>query len=421
MKPKTLLNPAKIVFLSGLLLLGLVSCPDLPTTCSPSSTASSCGVTGSLITSSNTQIIPKATVDAVSTSQLDLNSEPANKPFLAGQFVVSDAGDGLVRQISSVSSSSSMVGSRLIKKVFIQTTDASLEDVISSGDAGIDYGSLDFNQATVTSALPGVQTRAVNGTLSFNNTVIPLGSGASLKISGAINQTLNPKFNLKFSSGSLEKLEIGLAGSFGVSLTGQLTATAKIAALTADFEKQLVSYKFTRAFLVGVVPVVVVIEPRLIVGAAASANEPLTVTAGISPNVSLNFSIKYDRAAVNKWSIVEPTASFSANPTFSISTPSGAKTKAFAKMVLSMKFYGVVGPELETKPFSVLTIVPGQTTKINTGITLSGSVAAGFNVLGKNLALSSSAVSSNALTANYNCTDASCIIAAANPISDLIR
>jgi hypothetical protein len=411
----------KIALLTGLLSLGLLGCPVQPEPCVPSANVSGCGVTGSFATTTSTQIVPKATVDAVTATQIDVNSEPTDKPFAAGQFVVSDAGDGLVRQISSVTSQSSMVGSRLIKKVYIQTTNASLEDVISSGEAGIEYGGLDFNQATVLSALPGVQTRAVNGALPFKDTVIPIGNGATLKVSGSITQTLNPKFNLKFSNGSMEKLEIGLSGGFGVSMTGKLTATAKIAALTADFEKELVSYRFTRAFLVGVVPVVVVIEPKLIVGAAASANEPLTVTAGISPNVNLNFSIKYDRAATNKWTIVEPTASFSANPTFDISTPSGAKTKAYAKLALSMKFYGVVGPEIETKPFSVVTIVPGQTTKINTGITLSGTVSAGFKVLGKNLSLSTSSVSSNALTANYNCTSASCIIAAANPLPEFMR
>ncbi len=412
----------KIALLTGILSLGLLGCPVQPEPCVPNANVSGCGVTGSFTTTNSTQIVPKATVETTTdATHMDLNAEPADKPFAAGQFVVSDYGDGLVRQISSVTTQSSLVGSRLIKKVYIQTTDASLEDVISSGEAGIEYGALDFNQATVISALPGVQTRAVNGSLPFKNTVIPLGSGATLKISGSITQTLNPKFDLKFSSGSLEKLEIGLSGGFGVSMTGQLTATAKIAALTADFEQTLVSYRFTRAFLVGVVPVVVVIEPKLIVGAAASANEPLTVTAGISPNINLNFSIKYDRLATNKWTIVEPTASFSANPTFTISTPSGAKTKAYAKLALSMKFYGVVGPEIETKPFSVLTIVPGQTTKINTGITLSGTVNAGFKILGKDLSLSTSSVSSNALTANYNCTTASCIIAAANPIPEPLR
>ena len=413
------MNP-KFALLFGILAVGMVACPTTPpplATCTTPAMQPPTAVTGTAIFKAQAKTLDSAAIDGYDANRVLAQ----DKGVVGGDFIVSDCSQGLLRQVSSVSTANVGLDARGIEKVYLNTTDASLEDVVTSGDVGLDYGGLDFNQAEVVSALPGVQTRAVNGTLPFKDTAIPIGNGATLKISGSIKQTLNPKFNLKFSSGSLEKLEIGLSGGFEVSMTGQLTATAKIAALTADFEKQLVSYRFTRAFLVGVVPVVVVIEPKLIVGAAASANEPLTVTAGISPNVSLNFSIKYDRAATNKWTIVEPTASFSANPTFSISTPSGAKTKAYAKLALSMKFYGVAGPEIETKPFSVLTIVPGQTTKINTGITISGNVSAGFKILGKNLSLATSSVSSNALIANYNCTGASCIIAAANPIPETMR
>ena len=413
------MNP-KFALLFGILAVGMVACPTTPpplATCTTPAMQPPTAVTGTAIFKAQAKTLDSAAIDGYDANRVLAQ----DKGVVGGDFIVSDCSQGLLRQVSSVSTANVGLDVRGIEKVYLNTTDASLEDVVTSGDVGLDYGGLDFNQAEVVSALPGVQTRAVNGTLPFKDTAIPIGNGATLKISGSIKQTLNPKFNLKFSSGSLEKLEIGLSGGFEVSMTGQLTATAKIAALTADFEKQLVSYRFTRAFLVGVVPVVVVIEPKLIVGAAASANEPLTVTAGISPKIDLNFNIKYDRSATNKWTIVEPTASFSANPTFSISTPSGAKTKAYAKLALSMKFYGVAGPEIETKPFSVLTIVPGQTTKINTGITISGNISAGFKILGKNLSLATSSVSSNALIANYNCNEASCIVAAANPIPETMR
>ena len=410
----------KLALLFGILAIGVVACPTTPpplATCTTPAMQPPTAVTSTAVFKAQTKTLDSASIDGYDASRVLVQ----DKGVVGGDFIASDCSEGLLRQVTTVSTANVGVDARGIEKVYLNTTDASLEDVVTSGDVGLDYGGLDFNQATVLSALPGVQTRAVNGTLPFKDTAIPIGNGATLKISGSIKQTLNPKFNLKFSSGSLEKLEIGLSGGFEVSMTGQLTATAKIAALTADFEKELVSYRFTRAFLVGVVPVVVVIEPKLIVGAAASANEPLTVTAGISPKIDLNFNIKYDRTATNKWTIVEPTASFSANPTFSISTPSGAKTKAYAKLALSMKFYGVAGPEIETKPFSVLTIAPGQTTKINTGITISGNVSAGFKILGKNLSLATSSVSSNALIANYNCNEASCIVAAANPIPETMR
>jgi hypothetical protein len=401
----TQFSKAKIALLTSALVIGLVSCPDLPTTCTPSANVSSCGVTGSLLTNTNTQIVPKATVDAVTATQIDVNSEPADKPFAAGQFVVSDAGDGLVRQISSVTTQSSMVGSRLIKKVYIQTTDASLEDVISSGDAGIDYGSLDLSDATNINALPGINTRAVNGKIGFSNVVIPLGSGAGagkMILSGSVTQTLNPSFNLNFSNGSLEKFQLGLSGSFGVSLSGSLSAPQALSPAVGT-ESTVYKSSFTRAFALGVVPVVIVIEPKLILGAAANADKQINMTAGISPTVKLNFNIQYDRNATPKWKIVSPSASFDANPVFSITTPSGGQAKAYARLALDMKFYGLAGPELETKPYSLVTLVPNQPTKINSGITLSGKVVAGFKILGKGLEVGTEPLL-NTISADYSCT-----------------
>ncbi len=414
------ITSAKIAVLTGLLSLGLLGCPVQPAPCVPDANASNCGVTGSFATTTTTQIVPKATVDAFTATDMNVNSEPADKPFAAGQFVVSDAGDGLVRQISSVTTQSSMVGSRLIKKVYIQTTDASLEDVISSGDAGIEYGDLDFNKATVVSAMPGVQTRAINGTIPFNGIKIPLGTASSLTVGGSITQALKPKFDLTFSGGKLQHFQIGLSGSFSATLEGKLVSGEKLT--NASKELTIANYKFTRAFLVGVVPVVVVIEPKLILGAGVGTNNALQMTAKISPTVNLNFNIEFTRSATPQWKISPPTGSFSANPSFTVNTPDGGQVKTFAKLALGMKFYGIAGPEMTVKPFTLAKLSASDLSAgLNTGITVDGKVVAGFKVLGQGLEIASDSLSSTDLATNYKCTSTSCSILVSNPVTGPLR
>jgi hypothetical protein len=409
----------KLALMFGIIAVGIVACPTTPpplAKCTTPEMQPVTAVTGSLTYSAKAKTLDSASIDGYDASRVLAQ----DKGVVGGDFIASDCSEGLLRQVSSVSTANVGVDPRGIEKVYLNTTDASLEDVVTSGDVGLDYGALDFDKATIVSALPGVDTRAVNGTIPFNGIKIPLGTASSLTVSGSITQALQPKFDLSFAGGKLQHFQIGISGSFSASLEGKLVSGEKLT--NAAKELTVADYKFTRAFLVGVVPVVVVIEPKLILGAGVGTNNSVQVTAKIQPTVSLNFNIEFTRSATPQWKITPPTGSFSANPSFTVNTPDGGQVKTFAKLALGIKFYGIAGPEMSAKPFTVAKLSASDLSAgLNTGISVDGKVVAGFKVLGQGLEIASDSLTSNALATNYKCTTTSCSILVSNPILEPIR
>jgi hypothetical protein len=409
----------KLAFIFGILAVGMVACPTTQpplAKCTTPDMQPPAAVTGTLTYSAKAKTLDSAAIDGYDASRVLAQ----DKGVVGGDFIASDCSEGLLRQVTGISVANVGVDARGIEKVYLNTTDASLEDVVTGGDVGLDYGTLDFNQATVVSALPGVQTRAVNGTIPFNGIKIPLGTTSTLTVSGSINQALKPKFDLTFASGKLQHFQIGISGSFSATLEGKLVSGEKLT--NAAKELTIADYKFTRAFLVGIVPVVVVIEPKLILGAGVGTNSAVNVTAKIAPTVNLNFNIEFNRSATPQWKILPPTGSFSPNPSFTVNTPDGGQVKTFAKLALGMKFYGIAGPEMSVKPFTVAKLSASDLSAgLNTGVSVDGKVVAGFKVLGQGLEIASDSLTSNALAANYKCTTSSCSILVSNPIPEPIR
>ena len=409
----------KLALLFGILAIGVVACPTTPpplATCTTPAMQPPTAVTSTAVFKAQTKTLDSASIDGYDASRVLVQ----DKGVVGGDFIASDCSEGLLRQVTTVSTANVGVDARGIEKVYLNTTDASLEDVVTSGDVGLNYGVLDLNQATVVSALPGVETRAVNGTIPFNGIKIPLGTASTLTVSGSITQAFQPKFDLSFASGKLQHFQISLSGSFSATLEGKLVSGEKLT--NAAKELTIADYKFTRAFLVGVVPVVVVIEPKLILGAGVGTNSAVNVTAKISPTVNLNFNIEFTRSTTPQWKITPPTGSFSANPSFTVNTPDGGQVKTYAKLALGMKFYGIAGPEMSIKPFTVAKLSANDLSAgLNTGITVDGKVVAGFKVLGQGLEIASDSLSNTDLATNYKCTTTSCSILVSNPILEPIR
>jgi hypothetical protein len=404
------------IVLGGLTSAALVACPQPPAppapvvvTCANSPTfepASSVTVTG-LTTAASTRVVDAADISSVETSRLQVAE--TGGAFKAGELLVSECNEGLIRKISGIQAASSNQLSPLgIKKVYIQTEDATLEDVISGGDATINFGDTNLDNGVTTMALPGIKVQAVTGKLGFTNVKVPLPGGSSVTMNGFVQQSLDPQFNMTFSKGSLEKLRISIKGNLTAKLEGILETGGKLSG-QIPIEKAVYESSITRAFLVGAVPVVVVIQPKLLVGAMVGADEKMKVTAGIAPTVTMNFDLSYDRNRTgNKWAFGSTPLDLKLNPTFSVTTPQTGDGKAYSKLVLGVKFYGIAGPELEVKPFLDTDLLLNKTAKFRTGISAAGSVKAGFKVLGKGLELGSDSLSSVSAK-NYNCTPA-CIL-----------
>jgi len=307
----------------------------------------------------------------------------------AGDVLVSNCNDGLLRKVKSVSSqsvASGGVSSQAVRKVYIQTEEATLEDAIAAGEVTLQTD-LPIGEANMVQALDGVSVQDFTGRINLTNVKfdIPGVPGGSVTLNGFIEQTLKPSFNLKFSNGSVEVFKASMSGTLKSSITATIQADASYSPFSLN--KELASWNIKRAFLVGSVPVVVVLQPRLIAGVSSNAGGKVTVQVGIAPTFTTSLQLDYNRSrtANGGWNNAF-NASFALNPTFNYSVPVQGAGHAFAGLAMDIKFYGVAGPSLEAKPFINLTLNGNNgSAALKTGINGKSKVEAGFKVLGKGL------------------------------------
>lgn len=359
----------------------------------------------------NAVVLPEAEVDSVAASEMYVQTD---KELKSGQVVISDEGDGLVRRITEATTiESRQVGAQIVRKVYLKTEEASLEEAVAAGDASLDFGDLQIGQDSLVQALPGVSVQDVTGKINISNVSFQPVQGVTVTLNGFVQQKLSPKFRLVINKAagsgvpSVDVFEAALAGSLTASLQAKIVADKKFS-LGAGTEKQIAQFAPLRqAFLVGAVPVVVV-TPRLVVGASGGADNQVTIQAGIQPTLSVNAGVKYDRDAEKKWVGVWTPPSFNLNPSFSYTVPSNGNGQLYAKMVLDVKLYGVAGPTLEAKPYVGMTFKPAPATAtVRAGLGASGAVSAGFKVLGKGLELGTSALTYDE-GKDFSCTTGGC-------------
>lgn len=363
------------------------------------------GTGGTLNLDPNAVVIPADQVDSATATDMNVQTE---KELKTGQVVISDEGDGLVRRITGVTTTSvSQVGAQIVRKVYLKTEDAALEDAIASGDTSLDWGPLQVSQSSVVQSLPGVSVEALTGKITLANTTFTLPGGVgTMTLNGTIEQTLNPTFNLKFANRKVSLFEAGMAGSFKATLQATMKTSQKVPSGTS-LEKPIVQFApLRRAFLVGAVPVVVVVTPTVLGGVTAGTDSPITVNAGIAPTLAVNLGVRYDGA---KWSALGNNPAFSAslNPTFSYTVPGGGQGQVYARMVLDVKFYGLAGPSLEAKPFVSLNLNPSDVA-LKGGLSASGKVEAGFKVLGKGMETAYAFPKTLDATQSYTCSGSKC-------------
>lgn len=361
----------KTFFLLPLALILLVACgPTLPK--------------NSLDLKPNAVVLSEDEVDSATATDMNVQTD---KDLTAGQIVISDEGEGLVRKITEVTQTGTgEVNGQAVRKFYLKTENASLEDAIASGDVSLETD-LTIGKANMVQALDGVSVQDFTGRINLTNVKfdIPEVPGASVTLNGFIEQTLKPSFNLKFSSGSIDVFKAGMSGTLKAQITATIQANASYSAFNVN--RELASWNIKRAFLVGSVPVVVVLQPKLIAGVSSGASGKVTVQVGIAPTFTTNVQLDYNRSRTPNggWNNTF-TADFNLNPTFNYSVPVQGLGNAFAGLAMDIKFYGLAGPSLEAKPFINLTLNGNDgTAGLKTGINGKSKVEAGFKVLGKGL------------------------------------
>lgn len=396
--------------LAGLLGLSLLGCQMQqtgPEECQPVAYQPG-GVTGSLSPDADFRGVDADSISGVEAGRIQVK-EDSKDPFKAGQLIISNCNDGLVRQVTGVqaASPSGGISPQGIRTVWLNTQDATLEDAVASGDANIDFGQLQVQ--SLEQAMPGVELQQVTGKITIKNLTFTPVQGVTVVLNGSVEQTLNPRFRLAFNNGSVDVFEAGLGGQFKSEIRAKITVTKAIPSWGKE-QPIAQAAPIRRAFLVGSVPVVVVVTPKLVVGASGGADNNITVEAGIAPTLSFDAGVKYDRDGAQKWIPIWKDPTFALNPTFSYTVPAKANSKVYAKMVMDVKFYGLAGPTLEAGPQMNLTLNPTGSSplaKLAAGAGASASVSAGFNVLGKGLSVGTAPLTREATT-ELSCTASSC-------------
>lgn len=346
-----------------------------------------CGPTtpqNSLDLKPNAVVLPEDEVDSATATDMNVQTD---KDLTTGQIVISDEGEGLVRRITEVTQTGAgVVNGQAVRKFYLKTENAALEDAIASGEVTLQTD-LTIGEANMVQALDGVSVQDFTGKINLTNVKfdIPGVPGATITLNGFIEQTLKPNFNLKFSSGSIEVFKAGMSGTLKAQITATIQANASYSPFSLN--KELASWNIKRPFLVGSVPVVVVLQPKLIAGVSSNASGKVTVSVGIAPTFTTNVQLDYNRSRTTNggWNNTF-TANFALNPTFNYSAPVQGSGNAFAGLAMDIKFYGVAGPSLEAKPFINLTLSGNNgSAALKTGINGKSKVEAGFKVLGKGL------------------------------------
>jgi hypothetical protein len=398
------------ILLAGLTSAALVACPQPPApvvACADRAAQAQPGAESTNVsTSASTRVVDATDVSSLEPTRIQVAE--SGGAFQPGQVIVSDFESGVLRKVKSIEPQVAGFSPKGIRKVYLQTEDALLEDVLSSADACLNFGDVVLDDTTKTQSLPGIHPQAVSGKIGFTNVSVPIGNaGAKVTLNGFVQQSLDPKFNLVFSKNSLEKFEVSLKGSFAAELKGTIELGGKFA-VQAQNEQTVSQYKITRAFLVGAVPVVIVLEPKLIVGAKLGLNDKVNVTAGITPTLTLNLGLSYDRDRAQKWKVASNPASLALNPTFSVTVPTQGNGAVYAKLVLGVKLYGVAGPVLEFKPYIDTDLNLDKTAAFRTGVSSSASLAAGFKVLGKGLEVAADLPQPAPAAKNFLCSITKC-------------
>ncbi len=381
----------RYALLGALIATGVIACTP-PT---PPPTPQACTVVGkdasSSVTSTLTPSAPVKALDPNNVQTLGTDvyvDDPTNALSLkSGDVIASDCNEGLLRKVTSASAQTTGVSGAQplgIRKVYIQTADASLEDVVSDGDATINYGDMPITNQNTTNLAPGARVQDLTATLTIKDFKVPVSVG-SLTFNGSVNSSLNPVFKLSFAGGKVKSFEASLTGSLKLNISSTLQATVGGG---VGKEAQIWAGSYTRAFLLGGIPMVVVIEPKLLAGANVSLNGTASLTAGIAPSFSTGFGVKYD-GATKKWSSVGTAPTFALNPTFDYSAKTNGTASAYVRFIIGVKFYGVAGPTIEAKPSLDLTLFPSASegAKLTASVLGSVGVQAGFKALGAGLAV----------------------------------
>lgn len=267
--------------------------------------------------------------------------------IVTNDIIVGDQEEGFLRKVTSVSSNGNTIT--------MQTTQANMEDVFK--DAIIEFDTDLSNSSRMNNGksekykinylAKGVQFSGNGFEFDFSNIILYQEGALTFEITDG-TVTFNPNFSFKgdyshfdgldfiaFKANNAElniDVEVSLNASAGVSLP-ELSTTL------ADVEKKL-------KFLVGGVPVVVIVNTTLVAELSASIDSNFDITTGFTNNYLLSTSAKYEN---DNW-----TGGFNLSPSIApkpinMEGEVNIAQKLTITPKVSVKFYGIIGPYCQPK------------------------------------------------------------------------
>jgi hypothetical protein len=277
------------------------------------------------------------------------------------------APSGFLRKVKAIRSEGS--------EVVLETTQASLTDVITQGDLSAETQLGLDDLPDVKTLAPGITVhRAALGTigagdgyqfgLNFDQTILDIDEvsddgderiRAKIRVDGDIDfnagygveihidpPNLNPLDDDFDLLPSLERFE----ASIGFAQRARLHVTGDADAQLRNKEKKVAEVPFTpKCFLIGPIPVCIV--PTIYVFVGTSGEVRLSFEYGATETVQAKIGAKWTKS--DGWQKFDPTPGYDSSLDQTFDVNGGMSVQAWTKVEGSLKLYGVTGPTLGAK------------------------------------------------------------------------
>jgi hypothetical protein len=266
----------------------------------------------------------------------------AGNLFEPDDVFVTAKGEGVLRKVISVTSDGDNIS--------VLTNQATMEDVFDNANLDFNIGISQNKSVNNTMKLKGTKinyiakgVKAGSGgfTYDFSNTVIYQEGALTFSIKdGTIIFNPDYYFDIDFENRKLTKLEFKTENS-NLSIDCNFLLNASGAVNLINHSDTLVDYDKTYLTFVGWVPVVVVINTKLVAKLDVNTSADFNIEKGFTNTYTLSLGAKYENEV---WS-----GNYEMNPSFTVKPLTmGGIVNLNQKFIItpevSIKFYGVAGP-----------------------------------------------------------------------------
>ena len=258
-----------------------------------------------------------------------------------GDIIVGDEGEGFLRKVESISTNNN--------QMIFQTSQASLDDLFkdaefsfNSNDAEYSKGSNQFKKTTYSKLAKGVTVSTEKNIIELGDVILKDEAGYSVTIKkGIIDFDVPIDFSADFNaSNGVNELDFNVTNA---KLGASYDIEFKFEGGSAFIEDKQTLFVKTKliSFLVGIVPVVIVIKSELIAKFKARNTSNITFKKHFDQTYDLTTKINYSEG---QWSNSFEHSLDSSSESPEINLVTGLELSLVYELKNDVKIYGVAGP-----------------------------------------------------------------------------